>query len=157
MENQATPSPAPGFQTTPRYHMTIQPSTSLHQLMFNETLVAASNRAIIVDEQNLIPVIYFPRADILVDLTPAETPSTHCPFKGHARYWTLESNGKQNDQAGWSYDTPYIEAAPLHDHIAFALKTFDCYWRDGTAQPLAGPGRLKPSMQQSDCHHRQAA
>jgi uncharacterized protein (DUF427 family) len=132
---------APGFGQHPQYLLDIVQSRSLHQLILNEAVIAATDRALVVFEQGLRNVLYVPRADILIPLTRKKGQSSYCPFKGTATYWNLEANGKICENVGWSYDLPYDEVAPLKDHIAFYLDKLDCYWRNGIDQPLLGPGR----------------
>ena len=47
------------------------------------------------------------------------THSTHCPFKGDATYFTLESRGRSAQNAVWSYEMPYDEVAVIKEHLAF--------------------------------------
>ena len=42
--------------------------------------------------------------------------STYCPFKGHASYYSLK-DGPEN--AVWSYEQPYDEAAAIRELLAF--------------------------------------
>ncbi|MEP2987522.1 MAG: DUF427 domain-containing protein [Parasphingorhabdus sp.] len=138
---RATASSAPGFQKHPRYELDIVPSRSLHQLILNEALIAASDRSLIVCEQGFRNVLYVPRDDILIPLTRMKGQSSFCPFKGTATYWELDANGQIFGNAAWSYELPYDEVAPLKGHLAFYLDKLDCYWRNGVEQPLLGPGR----------------
>lgn len=131
---------APGFRKYPGYSIDIAQSQSLHQLILNEAVIAATDRALVVLEQNLRNVLYIPRNDILIPLTRMKGQSSYCPFKGTATYWNLEANGDEFEGIGWSYDLPYEEVSPIKGHIAFYLDKLDCYWRNGIEQPLWGPG-----------------
>jgi adenylate cyclase len=44
---------------------------------------------------------------------------THCPFKGNASYWSVRAGGKLAENAAWSYDEPYDDAAPVRGYISF--------------------------------------
>jgi len=153
MTNFADSGPAPGFQKHQDYALDIFPSQSLHQVIFNEAIIAASNRGLIVREQNLRDIVYIPETDILVHLTRMKGQSSYCPFKGTASYWTLEANGAVCEAAAWSYDNPFREVSAIQGHIAFYLDKMDCYWRNGVEQPLFGPGRC----QSDDCISERAA
>lgn len=131
---------APGFVTCPAYKMALSPSADLHQVIFNEAVLAASNRAIVVREQNMHPVIYFPQADVDMALFAPTDHQTHCPFKGTASYWLINANGKGVENAAWSYSNPYAEANAVKGHIAFYLDKMICYWRNGEEQSLKSPG-----------------
>ena len=141
MAHYSSCNPAPGFARYPEYSMNIEPSRSLHQLLSNEAIVAATERALVVREQNLYDVLYIPKADILVPLTRMKGQSSYCPFKGQATYWCFTANGKDLEKAAWSYETPYDEMVPIRGHVAFYLNHLDCYWINGVDQPLLGPGR----------------
>lgn len=132
---------APGFRAKASYALDIVPSQSLHQLILNEAVVAASDNAMIVREQGLRNVLYIPRDDVLVPISRMSGQSSYCPFKGTATYWNVDANGQSCDHVAWSYDLPYDEVASLKGHIAFYLDKLDCYWRNGIEQPLLGPGR----------------
>jgi uncharacterized protein (DUF427 family) len=81
-------------------------------------LVAASDRAILVDEQDHALIAYFPRADVaMAALLPTASRSTYCAFKGHADYWTLAA--APGAPVAWSYASPYLEVAAIAGHIAF--------------------------------------
>lgn len=138
---KSTGLPAPGFEKNDGYLLDIIPSQSLHQLILNEAVVAASDRALIISEQGLRNVLYIPRDDILSPLTRMKGQSSYCPFKGTATYWNVDANGQSCDNAAWSYDLPYDDVASLKGHLAFYLDKLDCYWRNGIEQPLLGPGR----------------
>jgi len=86
---------------------------------FNCEAVADSTRALVLHETRLAPVVYFPREDVRFDLFEKTAHTTHCPFKGDASYWTLKVGGATSENAAWSYDDPYDDAAPLREHLAF--------------------------------------
>lgn len=140
MAHLSAGNPAPGFEQYGGYRLAITPSRSLHQLIFNEAIIAASTKAFIIREQGLHDVLYIPRDDILVPLTRMKGHSSYCPFKGTATYWSLEANGHTCEKAAWSYDFPHDELLPIRGHLAFYMDRIDCYWVDGVEQSLSGPG-----------------
>lgn len=80
-----------------------------------------SQNAIEVSEDGYEPVIYFPRADIaMAFLDPSET-RTHCPHKGDASYFSIETKNGPIPDAAWSYETPNPDVIDLKDHVAFYL------------------------------------
>ena len=150
---ERTAKRAPGFERSPNYRFDLRPSSSLHQVIFNEAVIAASSNVIIVREQNLCAVVYFPRADVDLAMLAPEKATSYCPFKGEANYWSLEANGKSCASAAWSYEDPFDEAAPLRGHVAFYMDKMDCHWCNGMELPLLGPGRC----QGEDCDEQRAA
>ncbi len=82
-------------------------------------VVADSARALLARETGHAPVLYFPPADVaMARLRPTER-RTRCPWKGEARYWTVEAGGRAAGNAAWSYPDPIPAAAALKAHIAF--------------------------------------
>jgi len=66
-----------------------------------DTVVADTTGARILFETNLPPRYYIPFADIRSELlTPTDT-STHCPYKGDARYWTVTVEGTEHPDIVW--------------------------------------------------------
>jgi uncharacterized protein (DUF427 family) len=84
--------------------------------------VVDSRRAKLLHETGHLPVYYFPREDVRLDLmTPSDT-RTHCPFKGEASY---HSFGDVDDLV-WEYEEP-LETVPfIAGHVAL-------YWRKADA------------------------
>src|SRR5512138_3681426 len=101
------------------YEIRFEPSRRRVRVEFNGAWVADSERALVLHETRLPPAYYFPRADVRVDLLEKTRHVTHCPFKGNASYWSLRSEGALAENAAWSYDEPYEDAAPIRGHISF--------------------------------------
>ena len=64
------------------------------------------------------PVIYLPRQDLATELTHQEN-TTHCPLKGDANYYTLQTNSHVITDLAWSYDQPLDFAKDIAGLIAF--------------------------------------
>lgn len=63
--------------------------------------------------------VYFPSEAVNRDyLKPSDT-TTHCPWKGDARYYTLVVDGETNADAAWCYPAPFEKAVHIKDHVAF--------------------------------------
>ena len=152
-EKQRSEKRAPGFDKYPDYELRMRPASSLHQVIFNEAVIAASDNVIIVHEGKLSAVVYFPRADVDMAMLGAEPDTSHCPFKGTASYWSVEANGKSSARAAWSYEEPYADVAALRGYIAFYMDKMDCHWRNGIELPLIGPGPCEGD----DCDEQRAA
>jgi uncharacterized protein (DUF427 family) len=107
-----------GYLTRPDYRVDLLRRSNRVTAHHRGRRLAASDRAILVDEQDHALVCYFPRSDVDVTvLLPIPTHKTHCPFKGDADYWALpESPGQP---VAWSYAEPYNEVAALAGHVAF--------------------------------------
>ena len=62
---------------------------------------------------------YIPKTDVRLDLlTPMETTSG-CPYKGTARYWSVEVDGETFVDCVWSYETPLPESTGIAGMMCF--------------------------------------
>jgi len=86
---------------------------------FDGTVVAATSRALLLDEADYGTVYYFPREDVdPAFLTPSDH-TTYCPYKGDCSYFTLHTEGRTEADVAWSYEQPYEAVAEIAGHIAF--------------------------------------
>lgn len=65
----------------------------------------------LVHETALLPRFYVPEADLDASAFVPSDHTTHCPFKGDARYRTLRVDGREVPDALWAYPEP-TTAAP---------------------------------------------
>ncbi|MDF9801215.1 uncharacterized protein (DUF427 family) [Catalinimonas alkaloidigena] len=114
--------------------------TSKHvRVVFNGEVIADSNRARRVLETSHPPVYYIPPEDINNDFLKPDSHSSFCEFKGMAKYYSLEVNGKKVEHAGWYYPEPTERFASLKDYVAFYPSKMDaCYVADEKVQPQEG-------------------
>ena len=101
------------------YEIRFEPSPRRVRVEFNGAWVADSRRALVLHETRLPPAYYFPREDVKLSLLEKTAHVTHCPFKGNASYWTLRAGGAVAQNAAWSYEEPYDDAAPIREYISF--------------------------------------
>lgn len=82
--------------------------------VWNGAILAESD-AVEVVEGN----VYFPPDSVEKQyLKKSDTKST-CPWKGVASYYTLEVNGKVNEDAAWYYPEPKDAASYIRGYVAF--------------------------------------
>jgi len=112
-------NPAPGFKRKPGHVVDIKPAGVSYRAMIGQTVVADSDKALLVEESNHDPVYYVPMADCDLTLFRPTERKTYCPYKGEASYWTLRRDDAELSNIAWSYDTPFDEAMPLKGHLAF--------------------------------------
>jgi uncharacterized protein (DUF427 family) len=83
-------------------------------------VVVESRNAKELHEGSLVPVIYFPRADVAMALMEKSASKTHCPQKGDATYYSYIGRSEQISDAAWSYEDVTTEAAKaIEGHLAF--------------------------------------
>jgi class 3 adenylate cyclase/uncharacterized protein (DUF427 family) len=92
---------------------------------FNGVTVAASDRARMMRESRLAPVIYFPPDDVHWEYLEKTGHRTFCPFKGNASYWSLDVSGERAENAAWSYEEPFDEAEHIGGYVAFYANLVD--------------------------------
>jgi uncharacterized protein (DUF427 family) len=61
--------------------------------------------------------LYFPEADVKLDLFEANDHHSICPFKGEADYCTLTATDPPAEDIFWTYRTPLAEVAGLVGHL----------------------------------------
>jgi uncharacterized protein (DUF427 family) len=65
--------------------------------------------------------------DVQLDLlTPNETASA-CPYKGTARYWTVNVDGTDYENIVWGYDAPLRESQGIAGLVSFYNEKVDIY------------------------------
>ncbi len=66
------------------------------------------------------PVYYIPRADIdFSKLVKNESHSTHCPIKGDASYYSLQTEDGLIENIAWRYEDTLDHVAEIKYHLAF--------------------------------------
>lgn len=107
-----------GYATRPDYRIDLWRSGDRIRVRRGDVILADSTDALLLDEQDHALIIYFPRADVMLDrLATMPGRLTHCPYKGDARYWA--SAMEPGAPVAWSYDAPYPEVGDIAGHIAF--------------------------------------
>jgi uncharacterized protein (DUF427 family) len=93
------------------------------RVVFNGEVVADSRHAKLMHEAGLLPVYYFLKEDVRMELLEESDHTTHCPFKGDASYWSVRVGDKVAENAGWGYPEPIESCPPIADMVA--LRRFD--------------------------------
>jgi len=82
-------------------------------------ILGESTGALELTEDDLAPVIYFPRADIAMAFLDATDKVTHCPHKGHATHFSIVNKSSVTENAAWSYEEPIPAMAEITGYVAF--------------------------------------
>lgn len=107
--------------------ITIEPSTKCWRALFADHVVADSDDALILHEQGLPPVVYFPRSAVAMEYMSRTDRTTHCPYKGDATYYTLLMDGHFAENAIWSYERPIESCEQIAGMLAFDPKQIEVY------------------------------
>lgn len=82
--------------------------------IWNGKVIAESADTVVVEGNH-----YFPRDAVNAGYLRDSDLYSFCPWKGEARYHTLEVDGKLNVDAAWFYPEPKARAKQIEDRIAF--------------------------------------
>lgn len=100
------------------------------RVVFNGETIADSRRVKLLHETGLLPIYYFPREDVRMDLLEETDHTTHCPFKGDASYWSVRVGDRVAENAVWSYPEPLESAPPIAGYLAFYWKKMDEWYEE---------------------------
>ncbi|GAB3443726.1 DUF427 domain-containing protein [Actinophytocola sediminis] len=105
-------------------------------VMVDGVVVADSRQPRILFETSLPPRYYLPLTDVRLDLLVPSTTQTHCPYKGTASYWTVDTGRGVHADIVWIYRAPLPESQKVTGLACFYNEKVDITL-DG--QPLERP------------------
>lgn len=109
------------------------------RIVFNDVVIADTNRARRILETSHPPVYYLPPDDIRTAHLRQNNHRSFCEFKGMAGYYDLEVKGKRVTNAAWFYPDPVPQYAGLQGYLAFYPSKMDaCYLGDERVQAQEG-------------------
>ena len=82
-------------------------------------ILGETANALRLEEAGHDPVIYFPREDIAMAFLEPSPTASHCPLKGDARYFALQTKSVLVPDVGWSYEQPIEGAERIAGYVAF--------------------------------------
>jgi uncharacterized protein (DUF427 family) len=90
-------------------------------------------------ETALLPRWYFPRDAVVGGSLEASATTSHCPFKGDARYWDLRVGDRLVADAFWEYPHPLAGAPDLSGLVSPYTEKFDRWLVED--EEMLGPPR----------------
>jgi uncharacterized protein (DUF427 family) len=97
------------------HRISTRPSARRVEVRCGGELLAVSDRAIELSETGAPVRFYLPPEDVRTDLLRPSDTTSHCPFKGDARYFSATGC----EDAFWSYEEPpEHEARPIAGLLA---------------------------------------
>jgi uncharacterized protein (DUF427 family) len=75
--------------------------------------LAQSRQPRILFETGLPPRYYLPLTDVRMDLLRDSASQTHCPYKGTASYWSVDTGTAVHTDLAWIYRTPLPESQKI--------------------------------------------
>jgi len=119
-----------GYAQHPGYDVHFEPCPKRLRVVFNGQTVADSTRAQYLFETRHLPVYYFPRDDVRMDLLTPTEHSTFCPFKGTAGYFDLRVGERTAENAVWTYEDPFAEVTEIKDYLSFYWNRVDHWYEE---------------------------
>ena len=95
--------------------------------------VAESAQPRILFETGLPPRYYIPLTDLRMDLLVPSDTQSHCPYKGTASYWSLDTGAGVHQDSVWIYRSPLAESQKIAGLACFYNEKVDLYL-DGMLQ-----------------------
>jgi uncharacterized protein (DUF427 family) len=124
--------------------ISFEPSPKRVRAIIGNETVADSLDTMLVLEKGHLPVYYFPRQDVRLDLLECSDHRSRCPLKGEASYWHAKSGRMHLENAAWSYESPVPYAEPIMGRVAFYWDKVD-HWLEEVEEVIGHP---------HDPHHR---
>lgn len=119
-----------GYAARPDYDVHFEPCPRRLRVAFNGVTIADTTRGQYLFETDHIPVYYFPRTDVRMDLLRRTDHRTHCPYKGDAAYFSVAVGDRVAENAVWTYEHPFSEVAAIRDHVAFHWNKVDHWYEE---------------------------
>ena len=111
----------------PDHPITVTPAARRWRAKFAGHVIADSADALILQEANYPPVVYFPRADVSMSYMTRTDRATYCPYKGDAAYYTLLMDGQLAENVVWTYELPYPAMEQIAERLAFYTDKVEVY------------------------------
>jgi uncharacterized protein (DUF427 family) len=54
-----------------------------------------------------------------MNLLARTEPTSYCPYKGDATYFTIPAGGERSINAAWSYEAPFASVVGIGNYLAF--------------------------------------
>ena len=103
----------------PDHPITITPNPRRVRIIAGGKVIAETTSALALKEATYPVVHYIPRKDANMSLLKPTERSTHCPYKGDASYFSIETGDKTLENAVWSYQTPFPHMSGITNYLAF--------------------------------------
>ncbi len=97
----------------------VQPTEGDWVVRADGAVIGESKNALELIEENMVPIIYFPREDLaMAFFEPSET-TLRSAQKGTAHYFNIVLRSRTILDAAWTIEEPTPEASQIAGYIAF--------------------------------------
>ncbi len=109
----------------PYHRVDILPSSRRVEIAVDGVPVAATDHPTLLFETGLPVRFYVPKVDVRMELLVPTDQRTGCPYKGFARYWSVETERGRAEDVAWSYPTPLPESTKIAGLVCFYNERVD--------------------------------
>jgi uncharacterized protein (DUF427 family) len=136
----------------PFHRVDVRASARHVRIEVDGSLLAESERPLMLFETGLPPRFYLPKEDVRVELIGPTDTRTRCPYKGEAVHWSVRVDGRTYDDVAWTYPDPIRDVERIRDLVAFYDERVDLTV-DGEAQerpetPWSRPAAREPARRE---------
>jgi|Tabmets5t2r1_1033131.scaffolds.fasta_scaffold02482_5 uncharacterized protein (DUF427 family) len=117
----------------PYTRVDILPSSRHVRIEVDGVTVAESMSPRLLFETGLPARYYLPKTHVRMDLLTHTDSESHCPYKGTAEWWSVDTGHGVHEDLAWSYRTPLPESQKIAGLVAFYNEKVDIYV-DGVLQ-----------------------
>jgi uncharacterized protein (DUF427 family) len=114
----------------PGHALYLHPHPRRVRAVFAGETVLDTLRPHLLHETGYLPRYYLPREDVRWELFEPTDHSTHCPFKGDARYWTLRVGDRVAENVVWNYPEPVEGAPDFSELVSFYWDELDHWYEE---------------------------
>lgn len=139
--------PASSWEANQSYQILFEPLSARVRVDCGGETIGETDNARVMYELGHAPVYYLPQSDVRMGLLTPTEHSSHCPYKGDARYWSVNAGGKSLENAIWAYDDPYEEMNMIRGWMGFYWDRFS-WFENGEA--LDAPREIEGRVNQSN-------
>jgi uncharacterized protein (DUF427 family) len=103
----------------PDHPITVEPTRGRVVVRAGDTVIADTTDALTLREASYPAVQYVPLADVDPAVLRPSSTETYCPYKGDASYHSVVADGREIEDAIWTYTAPYAAVSDIAGHVAF--------------------------------------
>ncbi|MGB3692195.1 MAG: DUF427 domain-containing protein [Spirulinaceae cyanobacterium] len=133
--------PQPGQESVWDYPRpaTLEDTHKQIKVIFNDLVLAETQRGKRVLETSHPPVYYIPPEDIQQEYLQETPRKTWCEWKGYCRYYHVSVGKKHSQYAAWSYFEPTPNFVSIQGYFGFYAHLMDaCYVEGELVKPQPG-------------------
>jgi uncharacterized protein (DUF427 family) len=109
----------------PYHRIDVRQSSRHVRVLVDGTVIADSQRPLLLFETALPTRYYLPPEDVRADLLVESDTRTACAYKGSASYWSVRLGEEVKPDLIWSYSDPEPEVARIRGYLAFFNERLD--------------------------------